>query len=196
MGTGSHLQGFLQSPLGGVFDYPAWLAMKGYEGAMGSFQLQHQGTCISCLSRQSRSVLHLIQEVQRWRGDSEQAGLLLGLLIGHRGMINKQTTEDFTQSSLVHLIAVSGGNLLMIASLLGILLFRLPLYIRFFVIGIAMILYGLLCGFDSSVVRALIMAILGILAIFLGKPTVSRRLITIAFLAMLLWNPLYLLYDL
>ncbi|MEY3197671.1 MAG: hypothetical protein RL023_298 [Candidatus Parcubacteria bacterium] len=111
-------------------------------------------------------------------------------------MINKQTTEDFTQSGLVHLIAVSGGNLVMIASLFGLLLFRLPVYVRFVVIGIGMTIYGLLCGFDSSVVRALIMAILGIVAIFLGKPTLTRRLITVTFLLMLAWNPLYLLYDL
>lgn len=111
-------------------------------------------------------------------------------------MINKQTTEDFTQSGLVHLIAVSGGNLVMIASVFGLLLFWLPVYIRFTVVGAGLTLYGLLCGFDSSVVRALIMALLGIVAIFLGKPTLSWRLVTVTFLLMLVWNPLYLLYDL
>lgn len=189
-------QRIIHSPVTASFDYAGRLAMKGYAGGVNAFRSEKIDSCISCLTRYQRLSLHVIDQVRRRRWDSDRAGLLLGLMTGHRGMISKEVNDAFIGSGLVHLIAVSGGNLAIIASLVALLFFWLPLYLRMMVTGCALAGYAILCGMDSSVFRALVMAVLSLIAIFAGRPTTSRRLIGLAYIMMLVINPLYLVYDL
>lgn len=79
------------------------------------------------------------------------------MLIGDRSQIPKDEYQQFVDSGLVHLIAVSGGNILMIVVFLQFALFRLPFYVRNVVILFTIIVYSLVCGMDSSVFRAMMM---------------------------------------
>jgi ComEC/Rec2-related protein len=189
-------QRIIGSPMTASFDYAGRLAMKGYAGGVNAYRSEKVDSCISCLTRYQRLSLRVIDQVRRWRWDSDRAGLLLGLMTGHRGMISKEVNDAFIRSGLVHLIAVSGGNLAIIASLVALVFFWLPLYLRMMVTGFALAGYAILCGMDSSVFRALVMAVLSLIAIFAGRPTTSRRLIGLAYIIMLMINPLYLVYDL
>lgn len=58
---------------------------------------------------------------------------------------------------MVHIVAVSGSNILYVVLFLNIVLFLIPYYIRTVVIIAAITFYALVCGLDSSVVRAVIM---------------------------------------
>jgi predicted membrane metal-binding protein len=51
-------------------------------------------------------------------------------------------------------------------------------------------------GADSSVIRAWIMASLMIIALYFGKSILVWRLVAIALILMLLYNPYFLPYDL
>ena len=47
-------------------------------------------------------------------GKNRISGLILGMLIGDRSQIPASEYQSFIDSGLVHLVAVSGGNILMI----------------------------------------------------------------------------------
>ena len=79
------------------------------------------------------------------------------MLIGDKSEIPESDYQNFVDSGLVHLIAVSGGNVLMIVVFLQLVLFRLPFYVRIAVILCTIVVYGFVCGLDSSVFRAVIM---------------------------------------
>ena len=128
-----------------------------------------------------------------WNGKT--AWLVLGMLIGDKSQIPKSDYQSFIDSGLVHLIAVSGGNIIMIVVFLGFILLRFPFYVRNFIILLCIIIYGFLCGMDSSVFRAVIMWWLGMIALFRGRQIDIRRSLIIAFVGMLLFNPYYLVYD-
>jgi len=128
-------------------------------------------------------------------GENKTAWLVLGMLIGDKSQIPKSDYQSFINSGLVHLIAVSGGNIIMIVVFLWFILLRLPFYLRNFVILLCIITYGLLCGMDSSVLRAVIMWGLGMIALFRGRQIDIWRSIAIAFVGMLMYNPYYLVYD-
>jgi len=117
------------------------------------------------------------------------------MLIGDKSEIPKSDYQSFIDSGLVHLIAVSGGNVIMIVVFLSFILLRLPFYVRNFVILVSVIIYGFLCGMDSSVLRAVIMGGLGMVALFRGRQLDIRRALSFAFLGMLIVNPYYLAYD-
>ena len=126
----------------------------------------------------------------------KEAALLLGMLIGDKSQLETEAYQNFVTSGIVHIIAVSGGNLVMIVVFLSAILFWIPFYIRNGLIILGVIAFALLCGGDSSVIRALIMAVLSLFALFRGREIQIRRLLKYAFDLMLCYNPFFLTYDL
>lgn len=123
------------------------------------------------------------------------ASLLAGLLTGSRRGIPAHLTDDFRRTGLAHIIAISGSNVTIMLAVLSSLLFWLPLKWRFVPLTIGIVLFTLFVGASSSVVRAAIMGILGLIALQSGRQSQSRLLILWAAAVMLLWNPKLLWYD-
>ncbi len=66
------------------------------------------------------------------------------MTIGDRSLIDKERYQQFIDSGLVHLIAVSGGNIAIVVLFAGLLLFWVPFYIRQVLLIVCIILYSLL----------------------------------------------------
>lgn len=122
--------------------------------------------------------------------------LVLGMLIGDRSFVSDDDYQLFIDSGIVHIIAVSGWNIVMLVLFLQLILFWLPFYTRIIFVIPCIIIYALLCGLDASVLRATIMWSLSLIALFRGKQTMVRRSLFIAYIVMLLINPFFLVYDL
>lgn len=118
------------------------------------------------------------------------------MLIGERSGLSDEVYQRFVESGIVHIIAVSGGNLVMVVVFLGALLFWVPFYVRNAIIILGVGLFAAVAGADSSVIRALIMTILSLLALFWGREVQIWRLMAYAFVIMLCINPYFLAYDL
>ena len=144
-----------------------------------------------------------IKQMKKWiqekiiqvYGKNRVSGLILGMLIGDKSQIPESEYQSFINSWLVHLVAVSGGNILMIVVFLQCILFFLPFYIRLGLILFAIIGYGLICGLDSSVFRAVLMGGMSMAALFRGREINIRRLLSISCIVMLIINPYFLAYD-
>jgi len=122
--------------------------------------------------------------------------LVSWMLLGDISPMTKDEYEWFLGSSLVHLVAVSWGNLVFVAALLTILLFFLPFYLRIVLVFIFVWLYSWLVGFDSSVFRALVM--FGLVYGARGSWRISSITTSMiyAWVFLLCINPYMLLYDL
>ncbi len=81
-------------------------------------------------------------------------------------MLPSELYDSFVTSGTVHIIAVSGGNVAMVVILLNFLFAWIPVKIRNGLIIFIILTYALLCGGDSSVVRAAIMGGLTLFALF------------------------------
>lgn len=175
------------------FDYKTWMMMKWYYGT-----INEQNSAV--IDNQQTSFLW---KIRRWLqknviddyGKNRVSGLILWMLIGDRSQIPKADYQWFIDSWLVHLIAVSGWNIVMIVVFLSFVLIFLPFYTRNFVILCMIIFYALICGLDSSVFRAVIMWWLGMIALFWWKEIGIYRSMATAFIFMLVINPYYLAYD-
>lgn len=201
-----------------TFDYDKRLIMKGYRGNIyewnsilldknwltsinfdknNMFQLQTSPKSsewdLNFISNIKRSLQSQIISIYwEWRN----AWLILWMLIGDKSYIPKSEYQRFIDSGLVHLIAVSGWNIIMLTIFLAFILFFLPFYVRNIVILFSIVLYAFVCGMDSSVIRAVVFGWLGMMALFVGRETNFWRSVYIAFIIMLLINPYMLLYDL
>lgn len=126
-----------------------------------------------------------------------QSAILEALFFGKEGNISKEWKEKLNLTGTRHITAVSGMNITIISAILLNFLLMLGLWRNqaFYLSIILIILYILMIGAPSSVVRAGIMAILFLTAQHFGRQSAASRAIVIAAAFMLLQNPLLLRLD-
>ncbi len=196
------------------FNYDKWLFMKWVDGSMyekTSFKAECEikdwkqdcskstmngksphfeelGKIDKIRARMQNTVISIFWE-------NKYSWLLLGLFIGDKSMIPSDNYNTFVDSWLVHIIAVSGGNIAMVLILLSFLLSFLPFYVRNCFLIVWIIFYAMICGSDASVFRAAVMWSLTLIALFRGREISIRRSMMYAFMAILIFNPFSLWYD-
>jgi ComEC/Rec2-related protein len=175
------------------FNQQKRLKMKGYDA------LLYHNNSILLQTGNSQSIKQipylLSKKLEQTYSKKQTAWLVLGMLIGDKSSISASDYQLFINSGLVHLVAVSGGNIVMLVAFLTAIFFFIPFYPRVILILICIVGYGILCGMDSSVLRAVVMGGLSLLAILLGRGVSLRRLLAYTYIGMLLYNPYFLVYD-
>jgi len=180
----------------GEFNYNIRLVMKWYSGIIYAKKDYKIWETKSSPALESKKYLWKQIKKTFWNYDPKYEWFLMGLLIGDKSSLSEYTYKQFIDSWIVHIIAVSGWNIIMIIVFLNFVLFFLPFKIRIAFILSIIIFYSFVCGFDSSVVRATIMWGLWLFALLSGHLTNIWRLMQIAFVIMLIINPFSIIYDL
>ena len=160
----------------GEFDYGSYLKLNNIDGRFYAASLD--STCITgkgtngiyarFVNPVRRSIVGKIDTLI----GGEEARFLRGLLIGERSDIPLEVKSAFINAGVMHVVAVSGLHVVIVAAMIVILLqfFRVPDRWRSAVTGILLVYYALLTGGTPSVVRSVIMAI-----IYLGAKCIERR---------------------
>jgi len=157
------------------FRYEDWLFRKGYRatGSVRSVQLDPSVRCL--LHCQYRS-LHL--SLNNWTmkqfGDARHFPLISSLLIGHRGHMEQEHWDVLKATGTIHLVAISGLHLGLVALGAGFLCRKLLLAlparsisdgtargIVFASVLVCCLVYALAAGFTVPTRRALIMVVAG-----------------------------------
>lgn len=128
--------------------------------------------------------------------DPRYAGFMQGLLIGDQSGIPQELYRHFSDIGMTHVLAISGLHVgVFSAGCFWLLrLFRFTRERTYAVCLVLVPLYVLGTGASPSAVRAGLMAMLGLVALRMGRWKDSLRFIMLAALMMLLWNP-YFLYN-
>jgi competence protein ComEC len=183
--------------LEGVLDRPA---DPGFAG-----MLRHRGIIaelnIDSFERQGPApnpVVRATQALRRFAAGSivrlfpqPEAGLLLGLALGDASHLEPGLERDFQATGLGHLLVVSGENVAMVLApvmALGALL-RLTRWPRFVLALGTVACFVLLTGAEPSVMRAGVMATLGLFGVLMGKPRSTAALLSGAILVLLVLDP-------
>jgi len=126
-----------------------------------------------------------------------QASFLAGLLFGFDKNIPKDLLEDFNKTGTRHIIALSGYNITIIASLIMGFLLWLGFWRKhaFAIAVIAIIFFVILTGASASVSRAAIMGILVLISQQVGRLSNPRNLLALAAFLMIVKEPTSLLNN-
>jgi len=138
---------------------------------------------------------YCLRILQRYIGEPE-AGLAAALLIGYRYDLDKAMVQDYTNTGIVHIIAISGMHLALIyGSLLGLLQWLPSKMLKAETILFFLWAYTWLTGASASVLRATVMfSFITAGRFILDRHTnIYNTLMASAFL-LLCYNP-YLLTD-
>lgn len=185
------------------FDYERWLFMQNI-GATGYIKNKPQPKLIA-----STSVWHSFDSVRQTIADNmkeliadtDNIGVIKALTIGERHDINKQRWQIFRNTGTVHLLAISGLHIGLVAGLAYLLMLNISLRFTvnspqviaaFFAIMIA-VLYSALAGFSLPTQRAVIMLAIAMIAISCQRNITSVNTLSLAMLAVLIFDPLAVL---
>jgi competence protein ComEC len=127
--------------------------------------------------------------------DPRTADFLAGALIGYRAEIPLDLEQDFRSTGTMHVFAISGQKVAEVF-VVGIILLQLCGFIRWrwaWVLAPLILLYCFITGSTASAVRATVMALAVLAAWWLGRPLEALACWSLAFLAMLVWDPAVLL---
>ncbi|MBF0589193.1 MAG: DNA internalization-related competence protein ComEC/Rec2 [Magnetococcales bacterium] len=187
------------SKVPGVFDYARYLRHQGIT-ATGYLR----GSMQRIESTDAWRVNRFRERFSRWIGrhlSAEIHGVTEALLLGKRGRIAPEQNEALRTSGLIHLVAISGLHLGLVAGwsfvLLRLLMALIPAFsIRWdvrrpaaFLALIPMLGYGALAGWSLPTQRAAIMAVSLLVAVGLGRSNQSWRALGMAAILLLLWRP-------
>jgi len=185
------------------FRYEDWLFRKGYR-ATGSVRSVQVDPTVRCrLHCQYRS-LH--RSLDDWTteqfGDARHFPLVSSLLIGHRGHMAQKHWDVLKATGTIHLVAISGLHLGLIALGAGFLCRRLLLAlpaqrisdgtarrIVFASVLICCLVYALAAGFTVPTRRALIMVVAGGWLVLMSRQARAWHSFLVALGAVLLLDP-------
>lgn len=177
----------------GEFNYPLYLSHSGIYYNM----TVKKPSDLSLVSQQ-QGLLRLVDDFRR-QGEKiikqtlpdNEAAILLGMLLGSREGIDEQQYEDFQKTGIIHLFSVSGlhvGFLLLLMGWISSLL-SLSNRSRFWVGTITLLIYGTMIAWPVSVMRSVMMGIIGLLAYYSGRENSLLNAWAIAGIITLIINP-------
>jgi competence protein ComEC len=118
--------------------------------------------------------------------------LVAGFLLGDTRGIPKPVIDDYRNSGLSHLLAVSGENVAFVMALAAPLLRRLRLGARTASALAIVLVFAAMTRFEPSVLRASVMAAIVLLATLGGRPASTLRVLVYAIIVLLLADPFLL----
>jgi competence protein ComEC len=138
-----------------------------------------------------RDIRDYITDVIEDRVPGTPGALTLGLLIGDDSALTEAERHDMRRAGLTHLTAVSGWNVSLVTSAVGLLCLRLGLRGWSWTALQLVALGGFVwvVGLEPPVTRAAIMAVAGLAAIRLGRPAHSVTVLTLAAALMVAISP-------
>lgn len=142
----------------------------------------------------------ILAVLARWIPDKTNAGIAAALLIGYKYDLDRNLVQAYSNTGVVHIIAISGLHLGMIYGLL-LWLFRplMPLrwmrWIRPIVILVVLWGFALLTGAAPSIMRAALSFSFLLLSQSLGYQNNQLNALAASAFFLLLWNP-WLIWDL
>jgi len=118
-----------------------------------------------------------------------------GLLTGSRKGIPENLTNAFNITGLTHIIAISGYNISLIIILISSLFKNVSRRIKIPIIITFIVIFTLFVGASAAVVRAAIMGMVSMIALWMGRQSIALNTLLISAFVMTLINPGILLYD-
>ena len=175
------------------FDYSKYLKSKGIYGTVKVNEdikvlKQNNLDFISIISYKLRN--KIISNSNKLF-PKETQGIFLGILLGYDELITDEVKQNFSDSNLSHLLAVSGTHVSFVVLGIAMLfkLIKIPKKASKIVTCIILLFYLYIINFTPSVTRAVIMCIIASMQMVLNRKQDIATTISISSLLILISNP-------
>lgn len=176
----------------GEFDYRKFLLSKGITGIITSYDSSSLTVVSADYEEFENTVFQIrktIDELIHQLHNKQTAGLLRGLLLADRTEIDYDTKQNFVNSGVIHILAVSGLHVGYILLFFIIAFGRFNIYLRSFLTILGLICFMIITGIPASVFRATLMSVILIIAFLTGRSTNLLNSIAISAVIILIFRP-------
>ncbi len=175
----------------GGFDYRKYLTGKNvfFQGSVNGKDVEFISDLPLNPFRLSLKVNETICNKIDEKFSDKSAGLFKGILLGDKSDLQEDALDEFRDSGLSHVLAVSGLHLTLITMLIGLLLKRTPRYIKIPILSVAIISFVFITGFSASVLRASIMLLMIYISDLIYAESDTLTNISLAALLIFILNP-------
>jgi len=172
------------------FDYREYLKTLKVSGTMSFNSLQEFSEAKKSIFTMSNDLFLKIKESIQSNFSEQNANILLGLTLGYTDGIDEEIKQDFSNSNISHILAISGMHVAYITICTQYVLDRV-IGKRNAKIGTFIMLVGymFITGFSPSVVRASIMGIISVMAGVFYRKNDTWNNIFLSLLILLIYNP-------
>ncbi|MBD3917907.1 ComEC/Rec2 family competence protein [Paenibacillus sp. PR3] len=204
---GEHMQvrGVLERPSGpsneGGFNYRSYLQSTNHIYWLLRVKGAEQASVSPGAPYTIAAMLGHMDAIRSWLGSKmeelypeEQAGYMKGLVLGNSDDMNPEVFRRFSALGLTHILAISGLHVAVFLYVVHALLrlIRVPRERALLMMAALTPFYVLISGASPSVVRAGLMAVIGLLAAYANRLKDGLHLLSASAILMLLWNPTYI----
>lgn len=198
------VRGKLETPIsfttsyGRTFRYDRYLATKGVFAIMQHASLTRVASPSGFFTRVYSFVISVKQIFLRALSRAlpePSASLAGGLIAGGTQGLGTSLTSDFIRSGLIHIVVLSGYNVMIVAETVLFALAFLSRRTAAIVATTVIATFVFAAGAGAASVRAGIMACFALIARATGRTYDVTRALVVAILLMLLWNPLLLAFS-
>ena len=183
---------------GRTFRYDRFLAKDGIYLIMERAAITRVDAAPTTLERLHQALVSLKHGFQGGLGNAlpePHASLASGLITGGKQGLGERLLDAFIVSGLVHIVVLSGYNVMIVAEAVLRMLGFLSRRAAAVAAGVVIALFVLVAGAGAASVRAGLMASLALTARATGRTYAVCRALLAAGALMLLANPLLLAYD-
>jgi competence protein ComEC len=124
-----------------------------------------------------------------------ESGYLAGILVGAKGNVDATVKDQFARTGTSHILAISGYNITIVASVLMMLLAPLGRRRSYWWAVAGIVLFTIMVGAGASVVRAAIMGVMALTAQRLGRANDAGTAMAATAAGMCWFNPFLLRWD-
>ena len=136
-----------------------------------------------------------VDKIKLSLSDKEESALGAGILITGKGDLSKKTLDDFKRSGLIHMVVLSGFNVSIVAQVIISILSFLPKIITAIFGSVGIVLFCIMVGGGSTVIRSLIMSLIGIYAKVFDLDYSALMSVLLAGALMIIDNPIVIIGD-
>lgn len=176
----------------GEFDYNKYLHSQNISGMLSVYDKKDLRVIsgeVNYFKSVVFSIRKYIDKIIVGLHSPESAALLEGLILADRRDIDYETRTHFVNSGVVHILAVSGLHTGFIALIFFVFFGRLNFYGGSILTISGLILFMLITGIPASVFRAVVMAVVLIIAFISSRSTNIYNSLAIAALILLTVDP-------
>lgn len=174
----------------GGFDQSNFFKTLGIYGTINAEDVKKIGTS----SNYFNNIFLNFREKFETNFESDISSVLMGVILGYTDKIENDVKKDFSNSSISHVLAVSGMHIGYIVLMCTLLKKITGSRTTNFITIVILIMYICIIGFHASAIRAVVMSILAIVAKLIYRKSDVWTNLSLSLLVLLLYNP-FLIID-
>ena len=187
-------QNFSRPENDGQFDSRKYYRIRGYEASIKGATVIHSGKRYSYIKERLFLIKERTKKVYAAYMDESEAGTLSAMVLGDKTGLDADVKDLYQAAGISHVLSLSGLHI----AAVGMCLFTILRYSGLGLFGASMIssavmtMYGLMTGFSTSTIRALIMFILAVIAKAIGRTYDLMSGMCLASILIIVENPYYI----